>query len=126
MEAMAAGVIFLAGITGVMVLITQQSRMVRRGALNSQLAQAARDQVQQRAISRQTLGVDEIGATITIMNTYKATRDTQIFDVSSTGPTPAIQEPGCPNVGRAGAQCVQVIVRDPAMGMHFISSSYVY
>ena len=34
-------------------------------------------------------GVDEIGAPILIMNTYQATRDTRIFDVSSSGATRA-------------------------------------
>jgi prepilin-type N-terminal cleavage/methylation domain-containing protein len=129
-EAMVASTIFLVGLTGVSFLSSQAATLGKRGARNTQLAQIARDYMQQVTALGNSTGAVTAGATVPgtpILVPLSPPGcvpgnppcayievDIEVFSTSGPPGSELMQQfPDCPNLGNlANSWCVRVTATD--------------
>jgi hypothetical protein len=129
LEALIGSSVFLAGVLGTIVFAANSTRLMRKGAVTTQMVQAARLEVQARTVAGITsMGApgtgDVLDAGVTVFGATIA-KETRVFDTSSSpGSEVTFQMPGCRNLG-VPSRCVKVVVTDTATNVSYISTAYV-
>jgi prepilin-type N-terminal cleavage/methylation domain-containing protein len=151
-EAMVASTIFLVGLTGVSFLSSQAASLGKRGSRNTQLAQIARDYMQQVTALGNSTGTVTAAATtpgspiLVPLSPPGCTPgtppcsyievDIEVFATNGVPGSEAVgQLPECPNIGNlANSWCVRVTATDstepnpmlrPQYAAKYVEAAYV-
>ena len=113
LEVLVASAIFLFGVTGVTVLVSNASLVTRKGVMNTQVTQFARDRLREMVTGAvYPLTPPTTAITGAYVSGVRVTLDTEVFDTGGpAGMELAAQLPGCKNL-EYPSQCVRVTATD--------------